>query len=189
MWPTTHFLSHLAPLALPGAILASPLYSVLLPVTLGGLTGYAVNTRSDTKATYAHLRQPPGRPPAWLFGPVWTVLYAGMGYAAHRAHVRGAGAGVAGLYSLQLALNFAWMPLFFGARRAAAGMVEIVALDAAVLALAATLRGIDGVAAALLAPYLVWLGYASYLTAGIGYLNGWDIEGAVRRGEERERKA
>lgn len=181
MWPTA--ISHLSHLSLPASILTSPFASALLPITLGSLVGITVNTRSSTKSTYSSLRQPPGRPPAWLFAPVWTVLYAGMGYASHRVYMARPDATIAGLYTLQLGLNFAWMPLFFGARKAVAGMVDIVALAASAGVLTVWYAGVDGVAAGLMVPYLAWLGYATYLTAGVGMLNGWDIEGAVRREE------
>jgi len=170
--------------ALPLPLLQSPALSVLLPVVCGGVIGYTTNRLRSTKAVYGALRQPPLRPPAWLFGPVWTVLYAGMGYAAHRvslASSSSASPSALGLYSLQLGLNFAWMPLFFGARRAKAAMLDIAVLSGVAAWCAKEFAEVDALAGRLMVPYLAWLGFATYITAGVGRLNGWDIQGVVDR--------
>lgn len=61
------------------------------PLTYYTATTYLIPSQADqTKATYGKLKQPPLNPPAWLFGPVWTTLYAVMGYTAHRAWTTGA---------------------------------------------------------------------------------------------------
>jgi benzodiazapine receptor len=92
------------------------------------------------------LKQPsPGPPPGWVFPVVWTSLYAGMGWAAHvavraldtspRIAVRHAASLSLGLWYGQFALNMAWTPLFFGARRTKTALVDIVALWGTVAAL------------------------------------------------------
>jgi len=116
-----------------------------------------------------------------------------MGYASHRAFVAGrdsplysvqaATATGATLYTVQLALNFAWMPLFFGAQRPVEASVDIVALTGTVAALAVTWWDVDRVASYLLLPYLGWLGFANYLCIGAGYLNGWDFKKAGLKGK------
>ena len=71
-------------ITLPGSIFANPAASILVPVLAGTAVGYSTRPK-DTQKTYLALRQPPLRPPPYVFGPVWTLLYGAMGYAAHRA--------------------------------------------------------------------------------------------------------
>ncbi|KAG5970310.1 hypothetical protein E4U55_001751 [Claviceps digitariae] len=117
-----------------------------------------------------------------------------MGYAAHRAYTTGlsplsspATAALTRhsmtLYSIQLGLNLAWMPLFFGARRPVEASLDILALLGLNGYLAYVWGSIDEVAGWLQGPYLGWLGFASYLCLGAGYLNGWDLSG---RGAKEE---
>lgn len=122
---------------------------------------------------YADLAKPTFQPPASLFGPVWTVLYALMAVAAWRVWRKG-GRGARGalrLFALQLALNAAWSPLFFGAHAIGLALADLVLL---VLAVAATLLAfarVDRAAAALLVPYLAWVSFAAVLNASILALN------------------
>lgn len=109
-----------------------------------------------------------------------------MGYAAYRAVSIGLAPGSSGqqadlarqgatLYSIQLVLNFAWTPLFFVFQRPIEATVDIVALLGLNSYLAYTWGQVDRVAGLLQLPYLGWLGFATYLCAGAGYLNNWDL--------------
>jgi tryptophan-rich sensory protein len=77
----------------------------------------------------------------------------------------------AAFFGAQLALNLAWTPVFFGARSAAGGLVVILVLWTAVLATALAFRRVRAIAAWLLAPYLVWITYATALNWAIVALN------------------
>jgi translocator protein len=116
---------------------------------------------------------------------MWTALYGLMGYGAYRAYTTGMASldptkveltrqGMT-LYTVQLGLNLLWMPLFFGLKRPIEATVDIVALTGVTGYLAYTWAQVDSVAAWSLAPYLGWLGFATYLSAGVGYLNDWNI--------------
>jgi benzodiazapine receptor len=171
-------------LTLPAAVFANPAASVLLPIALGSAVGFSCRPK-ETQKTYLALKQPPYRPPPYVFGPAWTVLYGLMGFAAYRAYDTGMSPTAslenhlltkqgATLYTIQLGLNLVWMPLFFVAKRPIEATVDIVALTGVVSYLAYIWGRVDPVAGWALAPYLGWLGFATYLTVGVGYLNDWD---------------
>ncbi|KAB8356381.1 hypothetical protein FH972_023965 [Carpinus fangiana] len=143
-----------------------------------------------TQKTYLALKQPPLNPPAWVFGPVWTLLYGGMGFAAYRAWTAGAHSPNprtysltrqgATLYTIQLGLNLIWMPLFFHFKRPIEATIDVVALTGITGYLTYLWSQVDEVAGYALVPYLGWLGFATYLCSGAGYLNGWSFAGLER---------
>lgn len=81
---------------------------------------------------------------------------------------------------MQLGLNLIWMPLFFKFKRPIEATVDITALTALTGYLTYVWGQVDELSGWLLAPYLAWLGFATYLSAGAGYLNGWDFNAAER---------
>lgn len=132
------------------------------------------STAKRTRQTYLALKQPPFRPPPQIFGPAWTSLYALMGYAAYRAWTTGTASlnpntlqltkQGATLYTIQLGLNIIWMPLFFGLKRPIEATANITLLTAVTGYLTYVWSQVDTGAAWCLAPYLGWLGFATYLS-------------------------
>ena len=148
----------------------------------------AVVTATGVRTWYLSLAQPPGTPPNWLFGPVWTVLYVTIAVAAWlvwRGGLRrdGLWSGVAWrgvardtrpalrLWGWQLLFNAAWTPAFFGLHSPPLAMAVILALLALVVATVRAFAPVNRNAARLMLPYLAWNCYAAYLTAGFLYLN------------------
>lgn len=76
--------TYIPSLTLPSFIFDNPAASILIPVAAGTAIGFSTRP-SQTQNTYLALRQPPLRPPPWIFGPMWTALYGLMGYSAYRA--------------------------------------------------------------------------------------------------------
>lgn len=123
---------------------------------------------------YAGLQKPPGTPPPWVFGPVWTTLYVMIAVAGARLWKAEAGASRTSalrLYALQLALNAAWSWLCFGLHALLLALVDIGLLLATLAVLIRTARGACAAAAWLLVPYLIWVSYATWLNAGLFWLN------------------
>lgn len=123
---------------------------------------------------YASLKKPSWNPPAWVFGPVWTALYAMMAVAAWLVWKRG------GFHSqrwplthflVQLALNALWTPLFFGWHRPGIAFAEIVMLWLAIAATLRAFRSVSRVAAWLLVLYLAWVSFAAVLNFTLWRMN------------------
>ncbi|HEY6739462.1 MAG TPA: TspO/MBR family protein [Actinopolymorphaceae bacterium] len=125
---------------------------------------------SGSAETYAGLDRPSWAPPSWLFGPAWTVLYVTIAVSGWLVWRHGGFEGKAlpfTLYGLQLALNAAWTPLFFGAQAFGAALIDIVVLLVAIIGTIATFARHSVGAAVLLIPYLLWVGYATALNAAV----------------------
>ena len=103
-----------------------------------GVSGLgAIFTTNSVRQWYPFLQKPSWTPPSWLFGPVWTILYILMAIAAWLVWRRREDFSVSsalGLFIVQLALNAAWSPLFFGMRNPLAGLLDIIILWVAILA-------------------------------------------------------
>ncbi len=139
-------------------------------VCLGLGIASGLSTTSGGGEWYQSLRKPPGTPPPWVFGPVWSVLYILMGIAAGRLIHRGAGKAVT-FFAIQFILNLAWTPVFFGAHLMMGALLILFGLWGF---LAFTIRAAekaDHPSAVLLLPYLFWVMYATYLNADIAWLN------------------
>lgn len=116
---------------------------------------------------YASLDKPAWTPPDWVFPVTWTVLYVSMAYAAMRvALVPDSGQALA-FWSVQIALNTLWTPVFFGLRRMRAGLVVIVLLWLAVAATMVAFWSHDVLAGMLFAPYLLWCTIAGALNLSV----------------------
>ncbi len=123
---------------------------------------------------YQQLARPQWAPPAWLFGPVWSVLYLLMGIAAwlvwRESGFRRAGLALS-LFLFQLVANALWTWLFFHWHHGALALAEILILWGLILGTAILFWRIRPLAGALLLPYLAWVTFASVLTYSVWQRN------------------
>lgn len=134
----------------------------------------AVGAFSMPGSWYAQLHKPSWNPPSWVFGPVWTLLYAMMAVAAWLVWRQGgfkAQRRALGLFLVQLLFNALWTPLFFGLHRPGLAFVDIVLLWLALLATIVAFWKARPLAGALLVPYLGWVAFASALNFMLWHLN------------------
>lgn len=122
----------------------------------------------------ATLRQPPFQPPNWIFGPVWSLLYAMMalsGWLVFSQATSPARSVALVLFTVQLILNVGWSFLFFYLRMPLAACFEIVVLLIVLWIYIFTARHVNSLSALLFVPYGLWVGFATILTASLWYLN------------------
>ena len=143
-----------------------------LAEAVGGLSAWL--SREGMKAYSETVAQPPLSPPMWLFPVVWGILFLLMGYSAGRIYLasesRERSRGL-NLFVAQLIINFFWSLIFFNAQAFGLAFVWLILLWVLVLLMILTFRKVDPLAAWLQIPYLLWLTFAAYLSAGVWYLN------------------
>jgi benzodiazapine receptor len=142
-------------------------------VLLGSASGWLSNSGYDN-GWFAGLTKPFFMPPGWAFGVVWPILYVLLGLSlALILREPPSPARKTGLilFFAQLALNFAWSPLFFAAHAIQLALVVIFVMAAVAAMAAGQFRRIRPLAGALMLPYLAWLCFAAALNAAINALN------------------
>lgn len=127
---------------------------------------------------YNSLNHPFWRPPNWVFGPVWTMLYFILAFVGWRLWISFDGTIVQNLkqpvirfYFIQLLLNFLWSPLFFGIHKTGLAMINLYLIIVFTILLMIHAARINRLVTWLLVPYLAWLLFASSLNTAIVYLN------------------
>jgi len=154
-------------------VLKTALITVPAIVIVGTLMGYLSNS-GFSNSWYAGLTKPAFQPPAWAFGVVWTILYALMGIALAMVLNEPPSqrrSNALWLFGGQLALNFAWSPIFFGMQMIDVALVIILVMLFMATAAANLFRRIRKLAGWLLLPYLAWLCLATALNYETGRLN------------------
>ncbi len=161
---------------------------------LAGVVGSIFTTPAISSGWYATLQKPALNPPNWVFGPVWTTLFAFMGIAlflvwnrhslvfakGEQARLPASGGNermmrmwklAMFIFAFQLSLNIFWSMMFFGLESPAGACAVILSLWLAILAAILAFWKISRAAAWLFVPYILWVSFAAYLNYSIWMLN------------------
>lgn len=150
------------------------LYIVAVCLAAGYLSSLV--TQANIETWYLTIKKPVFNPPNWVFAPVWTLLFIMMGIAAglvwdklkdNRELVK---KGLF-LFTIQLLLNIFWSYIFFSLKNLLLATIEIVLLLLIIFETYSVFKKVDKLAGRLLIPYLVWVSFATLLTASIYFLN------------------
>jgi tryptophan-rich sensory protein len=135
----------------------------------------SIVTRPEIPTWYAELVKPSWTPPPMAFPVVWTILYILMAVSLWRlwdsVPPSRARLMAIGWFFLQLTLNAAWSPVFFGWHGIQTALAIIVALLIAIAMTIVSSSRVDPPSAWLLVPYLIWVGYATTINAGVVAMN------------------
>ena len=158
----------------PVAISVFMLFAALLTVFAVAILGGAV-TATSVSEWYPDLVKPAFTPPAWVFPIAWNLLYFLMALAAwlvwlKAGSLKDSGAPLS-LFGGQLMLNLGWSIVFFGLRSPGGALVEVVILLLVIAITTVAFFRRSPLAGILMVPYLAWVGFATYLNAGIWLLN------------------
>ena len=149
--------------------------AVLLAAAAAVLVGILGFLATDLSGWYVALEKPAWQPPDWLFGPVWTLIYAlaaVAGVSAWQGAPQSAGRNrILALFAINAFLNLLWSLLFFRLHRPDWALIEVAFLWLSIIALIFGLRPFSKVSTWLLAPYLLWVTFAAVLNATIIRLN------------------
>lgn len=146
--------------------------SVVLVQLLGFLS--AVGMSTGDASWYGSLVRPVFAPANWIFGVVWPILYVMLGVVLYRLWVLRKLEGVSlamRLFWVQMLLNVAWSPVYFGMESIVGGLILILVLDVFVVLLVRKVAEFDVLSFYLLLPYFAWLIFATMLNVSFLILN------------------
>jgi len=144
-----------------------------------------IATAEGVTSWFQTIEKPFFNPPAWLFAPVWTILYFLMGISAALVWHKGTDNGrerifemdngnvrtALGLFAIQLFLNFCWSFLFFKYHLLFVAFIEIITMLIFIVLTTVHFYRIDKIAGLLMIPYILWVSFASILNFSLWFLN------------------
>jgi benzodiazapine receptor len=150
------------------------LFLFILLVFLIEWLGHAL-TMSSVQTWYSTLVKPTWNPPAYVFGPIWTILYLMMAIAGWLIYVKCPSSITKKYaflyYTLQLTFNLSWSFFFFFLQSPLLGLIDISFLLICIFLNMRSFYRIDKLSGVLLMPYLIWVFFAAILNLTIWNLN------------------
>jgi benzodiazapine receptor len=112
---------------------------------------------------YDNLNKSSLTPPAWVFGPIWGILYTLMTlslilYLNSSYTIKGLI-----LFGIQLIINLFWPKLFFEQRQICGSLINVIIMNIFVFLTYLEFKKTSVIAANLLLPYIAWIILAAYL--------------------------
>ncbi len=144
-----------------------------LTITLSASFIGRLVTQASKEPWYSTLHKSDLTPPGWIFGTVWPVLYVLMAVAVWMAYTNKPKnkKNILKLYFIQLLLNAAWTPVFFGMHSILGGLLIIPAMIVAISLLMKEYYLNQMISFYLMIPYFTWSCFALFLNFRLYQLN------------------
>lgn len=130
---------------------------------------------TETSEWYALIQKPAFAPPAWVFGPVWTVLYAIMlvsfGYAFLNIIRRTWPARIAIPLAINVIANVSFMPIQFGLQNNVLALIDVCIVLGTIVWIMRAVWPLAPWVGWAQVPYFLWVSFATVLQASITWLN------------------
>jgi tryptophan-rich sensory protein len=151
----------------------------LLPILIAGslalITALVGGTITVLDDWYYSLAQPDWAPPAYMFGMIWTVVFALIAMAGvaawGKAPTRRDAEVMLGMFAINGFLNLLWSFLFFRFQRPDWAFFELTVLWLSIAILIVFCGRFSKLASLLLLPYLTWVSIAGALNYQVVQLN------------------
>jgi tryptophan-rich sensory protein len=128
-----------------------------------------------TYESYALLLKPSFAPPAWIFGPAWSVLYliiaGSFGYVVYLFFTKRIPFVVLAPFLLNLLFNFLFTPLQFGLKNLPLASLDILLVFGTLLWAMWAIFPIARWVTYVNIPYLLWVSFATVLQLSITWMN------------------
>lgn len=148
---------------------------VLVAAAAAALTALGGGLATRLGPWYWNLRKPSWQPPPWLFGPVWTTIFALIAAAGvigwESAPNDRAAFVLVALFAINAVVNIGWSVLFFALKRPDFALIEVVFLWLSIVSIIIAMQPYAPRASLLLVPYLLWVSFAAFLNWTIVRLN------------------
>lgn len=148
---------------------------IVLAVLAAAAVGVLGGLMTDVGPWYQGLDKPAWQPPDWLFGPVWTAIYATTAAAAvlawRQSDTRISRQNLLIVLLMNATLNVTWSLLFFRLRRPDWALFEVFLLLASIVLLLLVCARRSRAAGWLIVPYLLWVSFAAVLNYEVVRLN------------------
>lgn len=152
-----------------------PNYFIIPLIVIGVSTLGSWFTSQGVNTWYQTLNLPGWTPPGSFIGLVWTILYVLVAVSAlffwNRARRGRIFKLITGIFLFNAFLNVFWSYLFFTQNSLFLAFLEILVLEASIIALIVLLWRVSKFSSALLWPYALWVAFAGYLNYIIWQLN------------------
>ncbi len=144
---------------------------IILTITFlaSAIGGYT--TSSFKEPWYSQLTLAPFNPPAWIFGPVWTILYIMMSVAIWKIWQSYKDTYILKIYFIHLFFNSTWSIIFFGFHQVGLALVNLIIILGFVVLLLKLYFKRDKISYYLMIPYFLWSSFALILNTYIFIYN------------------